>query len=576
MHPESWHSYPSIYALGRKAVESLTSVPVQVEEKVDGSQFSFCRTEDGEVLVRSKGCVMHVDAPEKMFTKAVESVKERVSLLHPGWTYRAEYLAKPKHNTLAYDRVPRGHLILFDVNRGHEDYLGWEDREVEAERIGLESVPVLFTGALDLDQLRSLLTTVSCLGGQPIEGVVVKPVGYDLFGPDKKCLMGKFVSEAFKEIHNHAWREQNPKSGDILDQLARTFTTEARWAKAVQHLQERGELESSPRDIGKLIPAISEDIKAECRDEIIDHIWQWAWPHLKRSVTHGAAGGTRNVSSSNSSYRRGPMLSECQQEVLSGWQQPYPDKQERFLTRTPTVLGVIPCRWKSSRFPGKALEMIGPYPMFYHVYQRVMESGVCDKIVVATEDSRIMEACDLHGVPYSVVEDKAPHTGTNRTAEVAEKMPHDVILNVQGDEPFISPSAIQRVASAVINRRATVANGCAITTDPSDLIDSTVPKVVMSPTGIAVYLSRSPIPYPKVRTMPYYVQVCVYAFTPESLRWFASHPLTPQEEAEGIELNRFIFGGIAVQMVTVDPSPVAVDTPADLTRARAYWEQHYA
>jgi hypothetical protein len=113
----SWHSYPSIYNFGHKAICDLLKHDVLVEEKVDGSQFSFgvfktVGEDDPDITapvmlrVRSKGAVMHPDAPEKMFTKAVESVKEREHLLTLGWTYRGEYLQKPKHNALAYDRVP--------------------------------------------------------------------------------------------------------------------------------------------------------------------------------------------------------------------------------------------------------------------------------------------------------------------------------------------------------------------------------------------------------------------------------------------------------------------------------------
>lgn len=270
------------------------------------------------------------------------------------------------------------------------------------------------------------------------------------------------------------------------------------------------------------------------------------------------------------------MVSECQTEYLSGWEKfnaPYPIPQERVLGAKPSVLGVIPCRWKSSRFPGKPLVDIGGKPMLWHVYQRVLEADCCHHITVATDDEQIYEACRDLGLHCLHTGDHA--TGTDRVAEVSRRLPHDIILNIQGDEPFITPHSIRLVTHAVI-QGASVSCGCAVTEDPSDLIDSTVPKVVMAPDGRAIYLSRSPIPYPKKRCIPYYVQVCVYAFTPESLRWFAAQPMTPQEEVEGIELNRFMFHGREVQMVVVDKSPVSVDTPADLALARAYWEAHHA
>lgn len=283
----SWHSYPSIYNMGHKAIEDLLKTPVYVEEKIDGSQFSFGKDREG-IRVRSKGAEMNVDAPEKMFTKAVETVKSLDGLLKEGWTYRAEYLAKPKHNTLVYSRIPKNHLVIFDINTEHEGYLPYEEKAKEAERLGLEIVPLLYQGiVLDIEQFRAFLDTESILGGQKIEGVVVKPVGYSLFGRDKKCLMGKFVSEAFKESHASAWKESNPTQNDILERLAGVYNSQARWMKAVQHLREQGKIEGSPRDIGTILKEIPEDVEKECAEEIKDKLFSWAWPHLRRMVSRG-------------------------------------------------------------------------------------------------------------------------------------------------------------------------------------------------------------------------------------------------------------------------------------------------
>lgn len=285
---DSWHSYPSIYNLGHSAIAGLFSGPVIVEEKIDGSQFSFGVGEDGAFRVRSKGREMHPDAPDAMFQKGVDAMRERVPLLHPGWTYRGEYLQKPKHNALAYDRVPRDHVIIFDVNTGHEEYLPYKEKSAEAARIGLEVVPLLSAGSLDsADELKALLETVSILGGQKIEGVVIKPAEYNLFGRDKRCLMGKYVSEAYKEVHAHEWKQANPQGSDILQRLGLTYHSTARWQKAVQHLREQGALENSPRDIGALLKEIPADIEKECADEIKEALWKWAWPNLRRAVSRG-------------------------------------------------------------------------------------------------------------------------------------------------------------------------------------------------------------------------------------------------------------------------------------------------
>lgn len=280
---DSWHSYPQVYALGHRALKELFLDPIIVEEKIDGSQFSFGLFEDG-LRVRSKGQVMLVDAPEKMFDRAVETVKSLP--LHEGWTYRAEYLRKPHHNGLSYDRIPNKHLILFDINAAEEEYLPYSVKAEEATRLGLEIVPLLHEGMVSsADEMRGFLTRTSVLGGQLIEGVVIK--NYARFGLDKKVLMGKFVSEAQKEVIQRNFKAANPGKADIIDSIIQSYGTPARWQKAVQHLRERGMIEDSPRDIGNLIKEAPEDVLKECADDIRDELMKWAWPQIRRGITHG-------------------------------------------------------------------------------------------------------------------------------------------------------------------------------------------------------------------------------------------------------------------------------------------------
>ncbi len=278
----SWHSYPSIYNVGHRCLEPMVGRAVLMEEKVDGSQFSFGRF-GGVLRVRSKGQEMLPDAPEQMFKRAVEAVAGLD--LHDGWTYRGEYLAKPKHNTLAYSRVPEKHVIIFDINPAEEAYLPYEQKQAEATRLGLECVPCLGVGVPTADRLRALLQKESVLGGTTIEGVVLK--AYDLFGPDKKVLMGKFVSEAFKERHTTEWKKTNPQAGDIVDALIAELRTEARWLKTIQHLRDDGRLEHDPRDIPALLKEISSDTHREEADAIKDQLFKWAWPKISRALTRG-------------------------------------------------------------------------------------------------------------------------------------------------------------------------------------------------------------------------------------------------------------------------------------------------
>jgi hypothetical protein len=283
-------SYPSVYNLGHKILVDLFNRPVILEEKCDGSQYSFSLGTDGILRARSKGAELHLEAPEKMFQAAVATVIElnACKRLRPGWTYRCEYLAKPKHNALAYDRIPNRHLIIFDIDRGDQDYLSPIEKRIEAERIGLEVVPTLYEGMVsDVTQFRTLLDTVSILGGQKVEGVVIKPADYALYGLDHKTLMGKFVSEEFREVASKAWSETNPTSADIITKLATVYGTQARWSKAVQHLRERGEIEDDVRDIGELFKEVPIDVLKECEDEIKDKLFEWGWPAIKRKLCHG-------------------------------------------------------------------------------------------------------------------------------------------------------------------------------------------------------------------------------------------------------------------------------------------------
>ena len=279
----SWHSYPSIYAMGHMAIAELLFDDVLVEEKVDGSQFSFGRFDD-ILKVRSKGKQIILDAPEKMFNKAIKTVQALD--LNDGWTYRCEYLQKPKHNTLSYSRVPKGNIIIFDINPNEEQYLSYADKKAECERIGLETVPFLFSGKItDINTMVEFLEIESILGGTKIEGFVIK--NYSRFGRDKKVLMGKYVSEAFKESHKTEWKKSNPGNKDIIRELILSHKTEARWDKSVQHLRDRGDLENTPRDIGKLIIEVKEDIKKECTEEIKDALYGWAIGQILRGVTGG-------------------------------------------------------------------------------------------------------------------------------------------------------------------------------------------------------------------------------------------------------------------------------------------------
>lgn len=279
------NSYPTVFALGHKMIADIFKGEVLVEEKFDGSQFSFGIL-DGELVCRSKGKQMILDAPEKMFNKAIETIREIEPLLHEGWIYRTEFLSKPKHNAIAYSRVPSKYLMLFDVATGLEEYLSWDDKADEAVRLGLEFVRNLWQGVIeDFEMFKGFLEFDSTLGGTKIEGVVIK--NYNLFTMEKKIAIGKYVSEAYKEVQAGEWRKSNPSNKDIETLLIEQYRTEARWQKAIQHLREQGVLDNSPKDIGILIREVPADVLKECEDEIKKTLFEHFWHKISRGVIRG-------------------------------------------------------------------------------------------------------------------------------------------------------------------------------------------------------------------------------------------------------------------------------------------------
>ncbi len=278
-------SYPTVFNIGHRAIANLFDGTVTVEEKVDGSSISW-QVVDEELSIRSKGADIYLEAPNSMFKLAVLAIKERKNLLWPGWIYRGEFLKTPKHNTLKYERVPKGNIILFDVEILEQAYLDYEEMWGEAKRVELECVPLLYEGVVTgVDQLMQFLECDSILGGTKIEGVVVK--NYQQFTMEKKIAIGKFVSEKFKEVHGGEWRKANPTRQDIVDSLITKYKSEARWDKSIQHLRDAGTLEGSPRDIGPLIREIPEDVLKECRDEIADALFTYFWQQIRRGITGG-------------------------------------------------------------------------------------------------------------------------------------------------------------------------------------------------------------------------------------------------------------------------------------------------
>ena len=277
------HSYSTIFAIGHKAVQPLLSVPCLVEEKVDGSQFSFRFEQDGSTTMRSKGAEVHA-GDGGMFEEA-SHIEAEWCERWVGYTFRCEYLQKPKHNVLTYQRTPKANLIVFDVETSDGDFLSYSEKAAAAADLRLDVVPRLYEGMVTLAVMQELLDRESILGGTKIEGVVVKPVGYDLYGTDKKVLMGKYVSEGFKEKHSRDWKATNKP--DVVSLLAEELRSEARWQKAIQHLKEQGRLNNEPKDIGPLMKEIVDDVVKEEKEYIKDKLYARFGKDILRQVTWG-------------------------------------------------------------------------------------------------------------------------------------------------------------------------------------------------------------------------------------------------------------------------------------------------
>ncbi|MFD8011583.1 3-deoxy-manno-octulosonate cytidylyltransferase [Streptomyces sp. NPDC058955] len=233
-------------------------------------------------------------------------------------------------------------------------------------------------------------------------------------------------------------------------------------------------------------------------------------------------------------------------------------------------IAVIPCRWGASRFPGKPLAQLGNKPLFWHVHQRCMEAKRLDGVLVATDDERIEDACRELGIDCMRTGDHP--TGTDRVAECAQRLHADAYINVQGDEPFISPAAIDAVSEALehLTPGTLAVNAYAELDDASTVLDHNVVKVVVDADRHALMFSRQPIPYPRGARPKYLRQLGLYGLTGTALSLFRQLPHGPLERTEGIEMLRFIEHGHRVKMLPVMDDGLAVDTPEDLARASRF------
>jgi 3-deoxy-manno-octulosonate cytidylyltransferase (CMP-KDO synthetase) len=239
------------------------------------------------------------------------------------------------------------------------------------------------------------------------------------------------------------------------------------------------------------------------------------------------------------------------------------------------VVGLIPARYASKRFPGKALvELLGK-PLIQHVVERCRQAERLAEVIVATDDERIAAA--VRGFGGAVRMTAAHHpSGTDRIAEVARELDCDLVVNIQGDEPLIRPSEIDAAVTPLLEDPAILMGTLACPLSLDQATDSNAVKVVVGVDGFALYFSRSPIPYLRDRhaggESPYLLHVGLYVYRREVLLRLAGLTPTPLEELERLEQLRALEHGIRIRVVRTSQRSLGVDTPADLEYVRGLME----
>lgn len=234
------------------------------------------------------------------------------------------------------------------------------------------------------------------------------------------------------------------------------------------------------------------------------------------------------------------------------------------------VLGVIPARLASSRLPRKVLREIAGRPMLYHVYARARRSPLLTDLLVATDSDEVVAACRALGIPAALTSPDHP-SGTDRVWEIAQGRPADVYVNIQGDEPLITPGHIERLIAPFRDEPGTRVSTLKIRATPEEIDDPNAVKVVCDTRGRALYFSRRTIPYDRDRPgdVPCFKHVGLYAYTRAALEAFHSLPPSPLERIERLEQLRFLEHGIPVVVVETEEPTIGVNTERDLLAAEA-------
>jgi len=237
---------------------------------------------------------------------------------------------------------------------------------------------------------------------------------------------------------------------------------------------------------------------------------------------------------------------------------------------------MIPARYQASRFPAKLMQDLGGEPVIVRTYQAAVNTGLFDEVYVVTDSPEISEV--ITGIGGKVIMSKKTHeSGSDRIAEAVEGMDVDVVINVQGDEPFIDAESLEKIIKVFKNdTKKEIDLGSLMTpiTDWDEISNPNTVKVVVDNQDFALYFSRSPIPYPRDKEVEatYYKHKGVYVFRKRALMDFQKLPMLPLEAKEKIEAIRFLEYGKKIKMVETHVTGIEIDTPEDLERARKIWK----
>jgi 3-deoxy-manno-octulosonate cytidylyltransferase (CMP-KDO synthetase) len=245
------------------------------------------------------------------------------------------------------------------------------------------------------------------------------------------------------------------------------------------------------------------------------------------------------------------------------------------------ILGVIPARFASSRFPGKVLAQIASKTMLQHVYERANRATYLTSTIIATDDQRVFDAARSFGARVRMT--RSDHlSGSDRVAEVASAENAEIIVNIQGDEPLIDPAAIDASILPMVHEPGVVM--CTLKKrieDAREIGDPNVVKVVTDREGDAVYFSRCPIPYDRGQAgqeaatgapLPYFKHIGLYVYQRDFLLAYPALPVGPLERAERLEQLRALENGFRIRVVETEYESLGVDTPEDLERVSGLFE----